>query len=373
MKPPRYPMLYACAGLLLGLLLALGSLPWDAVAAPSGTPPGAAAKGDPTHKARAPLPEVGETPDFRYQREQGNMYRVLPTDGSSSYLVSASFLQTTLGNSQVDSHQQAALLRTYPALMQEMFTQTLTTAYPDATVEHESPFAPLSLTGPDGTQAQVTQDPAAAPYVRVQFRSHDGHLQEYSVSRNIVEQLLANERLTDAQRLQGLQAFPFRLPETARGGDFARLSMSELAALVQQEPTLQRHDFIRMAPPYTGDAETSAARLPRRQHATLPPPTVPASLSAGGLRAPQPAPAAPPAPPLAVEETGPSSQTSPTAEAERLGVPSQPAPVAQATVGVASVPDGVSGSASRWGWYLVTFVLFAAGLAALVLAYGHRE
>jgi hypothetical protein len=68
------------------------------------------------------------------------MYRIIPTDGSPSYLVSASFLQVTLDSPRLDSFQQAELLRAYLALMQEMFTQTMAQMYPDGTAEYEAPF-----------------------------------------------------------------------------------------------------------------------------------------------------------------------------------------------------------------------------------------
>ena len=44
---------------------------------------------------------------FRYERDRDDMYRIIPTDGSPTSLVSASFLQVTLDSPQLDSFQQA--------------------------------------------------------------------------------------------------------------------------------------------------------------------------------------------------------------------------------------------------------------------------
>ena len=77
---------------------------------------------------------------FRYERDRDDMYRIIPTDGSPTSLVSASFLQVTLDSPQLDSFQQAELLRSYPALMQEMFTSIMAQMYPDGTTAYEMPF-----------------------------------------------------------------------------------------------------------------------------------------------------------------------------------------------------------------------------------------
>jgi hypothetical protein len=108
-------------------------------------------KDDTDRKEVIPLPAAGETAYFRYERDRGDMYRIIPTDGAPSYLVSASFLQVTLDNPQFDSFQQAGLLRAYPALMQDMFTKTMAQMYPDATTQYEAPFPTQWLTGSDGT------------------------------------------------------------------------------------------------------------------------------------------------------------------------------------------------------------------------------
>lgn len=190
-----------------------------------------------------PLSEAGTTESFSYVRSGGNMYWITPTDGSQPYPVSESFLRTVLNNPNLSNAQQAELLPTYPALMQEMFTRTMDQWYPDRTVEYEAPFSTRLLKGADGTVVLLEQDPLAAPYIRVRLISGGGKSVEFSVARAMVEQMLANEKLTDAQLLKGLQSFPFRLPETARAGNFARLSAAELSTLVQQDPEFQKNEF----------------------------------------------------------------------------------------------------------------------------------
>jgi hypothetical protein len=179
------------------------------------------------------------------------MYLITPTDGSQSHLVSESFLRTTLGNSQLDNSQQAELLQAHPALMQEMFRTT----YPDGAVQYTTPFTPQSFRSTDGTQVLLEQDPVAGPYVRVRLTGDRGQPdEEFSMARGTVEQMLANNRATNDQRLEGLRSFPFRLPEAARAGDFSRVSAAELARLVQREPGSRQHQFVQMAP---FSAETS--------------------------------------------------------------------------------------------------------------------
>jgi len=222
----------------------------------------------------APFPDAGETPAFRYTRDQGDMYLIIPTDGSPSYSVSASFLQTTLGNGRLTNAQQAELLQAHTSLMQEMFRAT----YPDAAVQYPAPFASQSFTGTDGTQVLLTQDPVAGPYVRVSLTGGRGQPEEFSMGRGTVEQILANTQLTNDQRLAGLRSFPGRLPEAARAGDFSRVSAAELARLVQQQPGMRQHLFVQMAP-------LSAA--PPRQ-AGVAPPGAPGGLPPGSELAPLP-------------------------------------------------------------------------------------
>src|SRR5437867_2404909 len=145
--------------------------------------------------------------------------------------------------------------------MQEMFR----TAYPDGTVEYETPFATQSFESTDGTQVLLEQDPVAAPYIRVWLTGGEGGPGEFSMARTAVEQMLASKQLTDDQRLQGLRSFPFRLPEAARAGDFAQVSAAELARLVQQEPGLRQYEFVHMARFASEGAEGRSAETPRQQ------------------------------------------------------------------------------------------------------------
>jgi hypothetical protein len=225
-------------------------------------------KDDTDRKEVIPLSAAGETAYFRYERDRDDMYRIIPTDGSPSYLVSASFLQVTLDNPQFDSFQQAGLLQAYPALMQEMFTKTMAQMYPDGTTEYEAPFPRQWFTGTDGTQGLLEQDPAAAPYIRVRLSGGGDDAVEFSVARAMVEQMLANAQLTDDQLLQSLRSFPYRLPEAARAGDFARLSAADLALLVQREPGLRRYDFLQMGRFSPDGVEHRSAETPRQQRKT---------------------------------------------------------------------------------------------------------
>src|SRR5215471_9507963 len=222
-------------------------------------------KDDSARQDVIPLPAAGETPYFRYERDRDDMYRIIPTDGSPSYLVSASFLQVTLDNPQIDSFQQAELLRSYPTLMQEMFTKTMAQMYPDGTTVYEAPSPTQWLTGTDGTWGLLEQDPAASPYIRVRLGGGGETAVEFSVARSMVEQLLANAQSTDDQLLQTIRSFPYRLPEAARAGDFARLSAADLALLVQQEPGLRRYEFLQLGRFSQDSDENRPAETSRQQ------------------------------------------------------------------------------------------------------------
>jgi hypothetical protein len=222
-------------------------------------------KDDTARKEVIPLPAAGETAYFRYERDRGDMYRIIPTDGSPAYLVSASFLQVTLDSPQLDSFQQAEVLRSYPALMQEMFTNTMAQMYPDGTTAYETPFPTQWLTSTDGTWGLLEQDPAATPYIRVRLGGGGEEAVEFSVARSMVEQMLAHQQLADDQLLQNLRSFPYRLPEAARVGDFARLSTADLALLVQREPGLRRYEFLQMGRFSPDGAENRSAETPRQQ------------------------------------------------------------------------------------------------------------
>lgn len=265
---------YRYTGLLLGFTLVVCDMA-TVVAAPQfeiaqTVPPqdDIARQGDTDQKEVIPLPAAGETAHFRYERDRDDIYRIIPTDGSPSYLVSASFLQVTIENPQLNSFQQAGLLRGYPALMQSMFTQIMAQMYPDGTTEYEVPFPTQWLTGTDGTQGLLEQDPVAAPYIRVRLSSGGDESVEFSVARSIVEPMLANAQLTDAQLLQSLRSFPYRLPEAARAEDFARLSAADLALLVQREPGLRRYEFLQMGRFSPDGVENRSAETSRQQSKT---------------------------------------------------------------------------------------------------------
>jgi hypothetical protein len=371
-----------CVGLLLGFTLAVG------YAAPGYDTPGlgtaqpALPSKDTEQREIIPLPTAGATEHFRYARERGGLYRITPSDGTPSYLVSEHFLRVTLANTDLDGFQQAEILRSYSTLVQEMFTNTMAQAYPVATTESAEPFATLTLDGTDGTSVVLEQDPVAAPYVRVRLRSGaGGEVVEFSVARSMVDHLLANNQLTDDQVLRGLQSFPFRLPEVARRGDFERLSAAELAALVQKEPALQQHEVIQMSRLYGTDAGTAVRstetllQQARPQAKPFPEATFRAAEPPGMKR--RTALAQQPSPTLAMDRTGkqpPSNagaivhgtdglSQQETASSGRFPVTKSAAPTTDA------LPIGVS----PWVLYILASSLFAVGIIALVASLSRRK
>jgi len=266
MKAVSYITWRARVGLLLGLILAVyctGFLVPFALAQPVAPEADRKNREPRLPQERPPLPAAGETPAFRYAQDQGDMYRIMPTDGSQSYLVPASYLQAILNNSQMSNSHQAELLRAHESLQQEMFKAR----YPDGTVQYETAFETQSFTSTDGTRVVLAQDPVAGPYVRVSITGGSGQPEEFSMPRAMAERLLANKRMTNDQRLEALRSFPFRLPEAARAGDFSRVSAAELARLVPQKPLLPPNQLARTAPPSAatlrqGDAPPGVPRSP---------------------------------------------------------------------------------------------------------------
>jgi hypothetical protein len=102
MKPMHGMVQPMYIGLLLGFTLVVCSTATVVAAPPfeaaQTVPPqdDTDQKDDTARKDIIPLPAAGETAYFRYERDRGDMYRIIPTDGSPAYLVSASFLQVTL-------------------------------------------------------------------------------------------------------------------------------------------------------------------------------------------------------------------------------------------------------------------------------------
>src|SRR5712691_565397 len=362
-----------CVGLLLGFTLAMGQTASGGPTPSREAVPLAPLKEDTTQQKILPLPESGATEHFRYERDRDNMYWIMPADGSSSYLVSAGFLQRTLGLLQLDSFQQEEILRKYPAMMQQMFTQILSQAYPDGTVVYEEPFLSQSFEGTDGTQTFLEQDPAAGPYVRVRLISRGSEPEEFSVARAMVERLLANGRLTDDQLLQGLRSFPFRLPESARAVDFTHLSAEQLAALVQAEPALSRYEFIQLGR-YSDGTEDSSSDTPHQPRAPrVEPPPTPASLSSVPLGV-QSKPASSPLPSQTAATRRTSEEPQPNTGANASGRDESSHQGAEslerssiAQTEAASARD-IWTSIQKQGLQIVVISVFSLGIIALVVS-----
>lgn len=308
------------------------------------------------------LPETGTTQYFRYERDSEEMYRITPIDGTPPYLVSASFLRITLGSARIDNFQQAELLNAYPILMQEMFTKAMAQAYPDGTTEYEEPFSPQAFIDTNGTQLLLTQDPVAVPYVRVRFTSDTGKSGEFSVARSVVEQMLANSQLTDDQLLRGLQTFPLRLPEAARSRNFTHLSAVELASIIQQDPELRRHEFIRMAQPAGEALVQPTFEAFRRQRKTRLSPSNASGASAVAKSQPKAHTSEPLFPLLTAHHTaeqphaltGGSQRVAPSSQTSSLASP-EPKSV-----------RSVWPSVVRYGLYIIALSLFVVGIIAFV-------
>lgn len=166
-----------------------------------------------------PLSEAGTTESFSYVRSGGNMYWITPTDGSQPYPVSESFLRTVLNNPNLSNAQQAELLPTYPALMQEMFTRTMDQWYPDRTVEYEAPFSTRLLKGADGTVVLLEQDPLAAPYIRVRLISGGGEVSRVFGGARYGRANAGQRKVNRRPAAQGLTIFSVSIAGNSASGE----------------------------------------------------------------------------------------------------------------------------------------------------------
>ena len=207
----------------------------------------------------APLPPSGQTTTFQYEiGDVDGVYNITPTDGDFTFQVSESFLARVLQNTRLDDTRQALVLASYPSLIIRAYRDNMDEAYPTQESYDGNVFNNTSLFGENGVSALIDQDSLAGPYVRITLTNDKGEVETFSMSRSIVEGLLANDQLSADKKIAALRSFSFPLPEEARY-NFATLTQEDLARMAAKLPSVSRQEFLKMYNLYYGITNAAEA------------------------------------------------------------------------------------------------------------------
>ena len=249
---------------VVGLAGPLSSDAQTAPAAPSLPPPASAASARTADQEPArnvqPLPDTGFLQTFSYSRSDKfpGVYEIRPVGDPEPSLVSENYLRMIINNGQLSDDMKLTAAMAYPVMALKWYDMVMPKHYPDASSPAPTEaFSRRTLSAPDGTRVTLDQDSLAFPYVRVSIVHPDGKTEEFSMQRQLVEQLLNDKNFTDEQRVDALPKYPFRLPDQARY-DFKRLSAAELYELAAQGETVQKEDLIRMRNIFEAQIRTQA-------------------------------------------------------------------------------------------------------------------
>ena len=189
------------------------------------------------------LGQVGDAP-FVYEPDPDleGFHRVTLRGQESAPVYMADETLNLILDSQVPDSVRQALISQYPHFMLDLYENILETYYPDDADEYiGNPFPTWEL--PD-EGVTMTQDPYAPNYVRVRVRDSNGRVEEFSLSRIAIDEILELE--FDAGDFgPALAEYPYRLPEQARYS-FHYLSREDLVAMIEEEPSMARQEFVRV-------------------------------------------------------------------------------------------------------------------------------
>jgi hypothetical protein len=225
----------------------------------------------------APLPGDGSNSLFTYSRSSATStyYIVKPTaNPDSPFLVSDNFLGLVLNNGAVDIKTQFTLLTQYPVLMNALYSSRMSSNYPSAADNtYETPFEPVQTEG-----LSIVQDDLASPYVRVRLVNPDGTIDEFSINRNVVDRILADQDWEVTNLVGALRSYSYRLPEKARV-NFRFLTPAQIFEMAESTPGVAKQEFVRtrrlyrelkIDPTMSNAAAFAANKLPVQP--LLPPP-----------------------------------------------------------------------------------------------------
>ena len=216
-------------------------------------------------RRREPLPDTGFTATFSYSRstQYDKVYEIRPVGDPEPSLVSEDYLRLVLRNDQLGDDMKLTAAMAYPVMALKWYDMVMPKHYPDATSPAPTEaFTRRTLTSDDGTRVTLDQDSLAFPYVRVTVTGADGKTEEFSINRQVVDDLLHDTHFTDTDRVFAFRSHPYRLPDQARY-DFKRLSAAQLYELAAQGETIQKQDMIRMRNIFEAQIRAQAAASAR--------------------------------------------------------------------------------------------------------------
>jgi len=215
-------------------------------------------------RAAIRLEAAGAGEGFAYERAEGipGVYAVTFNDTGESVLVSDSFLNLIL-QSDMAPDVQVLALEQYPEMVVDNFAAIVESTFPVQDQALPDSFQAIECQGRDGSFLTAEQDNLARPYVRITVKDPLGRIDTFSLSRQYVDNVLAQPDADADSLLAAVTTFTFRLPERARMG-FSYLARDQLNDLIMQTPEFQRQEIVRMPRFYREKAPELLQRLSNR-------------------------------------------------------------------------------------------------------------
>jgi hypothetical protein len=201
----------------------------------------------------AALPDQGQTETFTYERstDYPNTYVVYPINDekvTQPFVISESMFRIHMQNPNLGDVNRLRFMNDYPKMVTSMYESTMARNFPDSSATYEKPFEEQVLVGanPDGVNALVKQDPSLQAYVQIILKDENGEIHELTLARATADQILANTRLSNDDKINALRTHPFHLTPEAKER-FNSLSKEELYALLEEtSPGVKKQEFVWM-------------------------------------------------------------------------------------------------------------------------------
>lgn len=204
-------------------------------------------------ESQQPMPPSGSTTTFNYWKSgtTGGYYVVQSSANTGfSFMVSDNFLELVLKSPQADDKTRLSMLAQYPFFMNALYTDRMSTNYPAADRLYETPFERVDAEG-----LSIVQDDMASPYVRVRVVNADGTVEEFSINRDLVDRILAEQDWDTTNLVGALQSYPYRLPDNARA-NFRYLTKEQIMEMAESTPGVARQEFVKTKQLYSQPQHT---------------------------------------------------------------------------------------------------------------------
>lgn len=188
------------------------------------------------------LAASGSSSTFNYWRSSPTSeYYVVQSAVSTgfTFMVSDNFLGLVLRSAPVDDKTRLSMLAQYPFFMNALYTDRMNTNYPAADRSYDKPFETVEADG-----LSIVQDDMASPYVRVRVVNPDGTIEEFSVNRDLVDRILAEQDWETTNLVGALRSYPYRLPENARA-NFRYLTKAQIIEMAESVPGVAKQEFVK--------------------------------------------------------------------------------------------------------------------------------